>query len=140
MMQALSVILPARCLPPDFVNPFLDYRLPATTCAVLLVALFLVVERLFAGGGKRRGGRWLLLLRIPAVIVVLVAGWVWLQNVLWLPWCSVGAPFGTDWRFGLQEADGRLLPWAVQVSVILTILTFVGAALWLLTRRDRQNA
>lgn len=131
--------LPLRCVPPDFVNPFLAYRLPATVCAVFLIALFLFVEKLATTGGQRQDGRWLLPLRIPSVFVVVVAGWVWLQNALWLPACAI-APFGTDWRFRLQDADQHVLPWAVQLSVIVTILTFVVAALWILTRRSQQAA
>lgn len=131
--------VPLRCIPPDFVNPFLPYRLPATVYALLLVALFLGFGKFSTTGGHRQGGRWLRPLWIPTAVVVAVAGWVWLQGLLWLPACAI-APFGTDWRFGLQDADQRLLPWAVWFSGTLTILTLVVAALWILPRRNRQVA
>ncbi|HET8905729.1 MAG TPA: hypothetical protein VFN11_02060, partial [Ktedonobacterales bacterium] len=47
-------LLAARCIPPDFVNPFLPWRLPPAICAVLLLAVFLAMPRAFRAVQRTR--------------------------------------------------------------------------------------
>lgn len=125
--------LPFRCLPQDLINPFSQYRVPVTVCAVVLV-----VAAFFLGRTRRTtGGRtWVAqfaIVFVPALVALVVAGWVWLQSFLWLAPCGI-APFGSDWRFGLQEADQRIIPTIVNITLIFSVIAFVTEVALALTR------
>lgn len=136
-------LLPLRCVPQDFVNPFPQYRLTVTLCAVLLVAAAFVLGWTQVRRGAASPARAArLAVIVPTLFVLIVAGWVWLQSFLWLPPCGL-APFGTDWRFGLQDADQHIIPPLVILTLIVTVVALILAAALALTRllpRDGRSA
>lgn len=141
----LAQLMPLlRCVPQDFINPFVAYREPVTVCAVLLVLAALVLARTSQRRDTSRQARALqLAVGVPTLFVVIVAAWVWLQNLVWLPPCSPAAPFGTDWRFGLQVADLHIVPALVGVAQVVTVIVLVfdvALALLRLLRRDGRPA
>jgi hypothetical protein len=118
----------------DFINPFLQYRIPETVSAILLLTAAFVLGRMHAQrDAADRGRAPQLAIVVPTLFVLLVAGWVWLQGFLWLAPCSL-APFGTDWRFRLQNVDQRILPPLVVLTLVITVAVLILAVALALLR------
>lgn len=82
-------LLAARCIPPDFVNPFLPWRLPPAICAAILVAVFLVMPRAIRPVQRTRYQMALAgIVGIGALAVTAVAAIVWGASLSYVPWCS----------------------------------------------------
>ena len=140
MPDLTSSLTPDRCLPPDLINPFLDWRVAPLVCALLVVSAAAALHIYFPASTGRPS--W------PAMVVSMaglgalaVSAWVWLQSTHFIPWC---APAQDTWRFQVQVFDVRAIPVAVQITegvTVAVLLVSVSALCYrLLTRAWSAHA
>jgi hypothetical protein len=124
-----SLITPDRCLPPDLINPFVDWRVAPLACALLLISTAAVLHILFPAG-TGRPSRLALVVSVAGLCALAVSAWVWLQSALFIVWCVPFVAHST-WLWQVQVFDERAIPVAVQITegVTAAVLAVSIAAL-----------
>jgi hypothetical protein len=139
-------LVPVRCSPSDFINPFPPLYVTTAVCSVLLLLqalLLFLTSKVSLVAPQHRWQHWakplplLLLLTAGAALgAVGLTVWVWLQSRSFIPWC---AGFAID--LSGQEAAYRAAQDGARVTVIVTAcLPLVGLLVVLLTRWQRRAA
>ena len=139
----MAPFMPARCFPPDFINPFPPLFMTAAVCSVLLLLQVLVLFLTFKGAPAALPRRWQnralrLILLLSAGATVGAGGftfWVWLQSRSFIPWCVPVPP-----RVAAQEAAYQAAQGGVMITVLVTaLLLLAGLAMVLLRRWQRRG-
>ena len=138
-------LVPVRCIPSDFINPFSPLYVTTATCSGLLLlqvlALFLISKSTLATF-QRRWQNWAkpmpLLLLVSAGATLGAGGltvWIWLQSRSFIPWCA-----GFVINLSGQAAAYHTAEDGVQITVKATAcLLLAGLIAVLLMRWQRRG-
>ena len=129
-------LLFARCLPDDFVNPFLPWRAPLAICAaLLLVATFALARGFRADLRTRLNTVFAGAVSIGTFGVILAAALIWGASLSFIAWCSPA----DSREMALQAQLAQAAPAIVSAVVVVTAVLSVAVVGTLLRLRYRAR-
>ena len=131
-------LVPVRCVPSDFMNPFPSLYGTTALCSVLLLLQTLALFWFFRGSLaplQRCWQGWAKSLVVLLTTAVALGGvgltiWIWLQSRSFIVWC---AGFARD--LSGQEAAYQTAKWGMQIIVIVTAFLLLVSLIVVLLRR-----
>ena len=139
----MGPLVPVRCVPSDFINPFPPLYSTTALCSVLLFLQTLLLFWAFSGSlvplqrGWRHWAKSLVLLLTAGAALGTggLTGWIWLQSRSFIVWC---AGFARD--LSGQESAYQAAERGMQLTVMVTVfLLLVGLIVVLLRRWQRHR-
>lgn len=139
----IFALVPIRCIPPDFINPFPPFYMTTAVCSALLLLQTLVLFLTYKGASadlprhwQNWAGRSVLLISAGAMLgAVGLTVWIWLQSRSFIAWC---VPLLS--RLSAQDAASHVAQGGVLITVIVTaLLLLAGLAMILLIRWQRRS-
>jgi hypothetical protein len=141
------LLVPALCIPQDFINPFPPLLQAAAVCAGLLLAATALL--LFAWRGRRRAiQQWWLRYAVRTGSIIVFAGMLWsLGLALWLwgvnssfkGWCSIGADPRLATQFQALQTAQSIVPVTTNLTIAALLVALATALAILLSRKGSRN-
>jgi len=131
----------ARCLPGDFVNPFLPWRIPVATCtALLLVATFALASVFRASQRTRLEAVVAVVVGAGALGVILAAALLWGASLSFIPWCSPADDQAMKLQAQLAQASPIIAYSVIGVTTVLLALLLVTLSVRRFSSRGGRHA
>lgn len=139
----IFALVPVRCIPPDFINPFPPLYMTTAVCSALLLLQSLLLSLTYRGTSAALQRVWqnwagLSVLLISAGAMLGAVGltvWIWLQSRSFIAWC---VPLPS--RLSAQDAASHVAQGGVLITIIVTaLLLLAGLAIGLLIRWQRHR-
>lgn len=113
----------ARCLPSDFVNPFLPWRIPLAICVALLLAATVALARVFRAGRRTRLEAVVaVVVGAATLVVILAAALLWGASLSFIAWCSPVDRGAMEYQTQLAQASPIITYSVIGVTAVLLAL------------------
>lgn len=135
-MFVSTPLLFAHCLPSDFVNPFLPWRIPLAICTALLLAATFALARIYPADQRARFQTLIATIVVMgALAVTVVAALIWGAGLSYISWCSPGDSQQLEFQALLAQAAPIIVCSTVGVTAVLLALLLVVLSVRLFSLR-----